>query len=657
MDVVFALVYLGLLVATLVVSRSAATTAVLVAVGVGLSGVLVQFLGTSGMSFAYASLQWWLAATLVAVLGIAVVLRRREPVRMTRTALLVTVVPSLVIIAAFVVGRLLAPGPPGTLTSVGWIITRGSAEDNAKWLNAAAELASGGTVDAWANVGGPLLLLLTLAATLVSTASILFFGGVNQVAVSAGTLVMSEMLLIAMAPFALAPLIEGRIRRGSGGRARPVPWPLLLLGVAILVTGTTLLLYYGHLTLQYTMLVLTLWVTTFLVWRRRGAALVATTLAVITTAEVWFPLNVVALGLLLGGIAAGIWWALRRRRTREALVVAVSFAVVLVLMWEFLSSSIEYSLGVTGSQTAALGTTIGGAVRGVAAIVQVAVPSLPLFSQNGGSEIVSTLFATLTVVSVLGAFLVARDTGGRRYVLRFAPIAVLVTYTVLVTFADYFTVGSGPGYATNKLTYAIAVPTLAATAPVALLALDRGQRSMTALRWFALAGVVMLLVIDTFLPRAVIQLKPSQWPTTSGDPQPYWWPAEVRATADQPLSSNPVGCVYLPQGADKPSVLQNGQRAYSCTRLLTGIAGMESAGQGLVRWTLDEWLSNESQWDHYQQYFNQMIPEARNRKVIILDNDSKVIGIETLQSLMDRYPATTDSGSTSATDGAGSGSS
>lgn len=639
LDVAFAVVYVGLLVATLVVLRSAATAAILVAAGVGLSGVLLQFLGTNGMAVRYSLLQWWLAATFAAILGVAVLLRRREPVRMTRTALLLTAGTSAVVAAAFVASRLFAPGAPGPLTSVGYLITRGSAEDNAKWLNAAAQLASDVTVDAWANVGGPLLLLLTLAATLVSTASVALYGGVNEVAVSAGTLVLSEILLIVLAPFALAPLIEARLRRKPDGRPQPIPWPLLLLGVAIIVTATTLLLPYGHLTLQYTLLVLTLWTAAFLTWRRKGAALVATTLAVITTAEVWFPLNVVALALLIAGIVAGLWWALRRRRPRAALAVAATFGVVLVLMWDFLSSSIEYSLGVSGGASSAAGATLGGAVRGVVALIHAAAPSLTLFSQNGGSEVVSTLFAAITVASVIGALLVLRDVGGRRYALRFAPIAVLVTYTALVTFADYFAVGKGPGYATNKLTFAVAIPTLAATVPIGLLALDRGRRSMTALRWAALAGVAMLLVVDTFLPRAVIQLKPSLWPTTSGDPQPYWWPAEVRATADQPLASNPVGCVYLPQGADKPSVLQDGQRAYSCTRLLTGVAGMEGPGQGLVQWTLDEWLTNESQWDHYQQYFNQMIPEARNRKVILLDDDSKVVGIETLQSLMDRFPA------------------
>ncbi len=58
-----------------------------------------------------------------------------------------------------------------------------------------------------------------------------------------------------------------------------------------------------------------------------------------------------------------------------------------------------------------------------------------------------------------------------------------------------------------------------------------------------------------------------------------------------------------------------------------------------MSWTLDEWLSNESQWDHYQPYFAQMTPEARSRTLILLDDDSQVVGIESLQSLMDRYPA------------------
>ncbi len=226
------------------------------------------------------------------------------------------------------VTRMLAPGAPGPLTAVGYLISRSSAEDNAKWLNAAAELASGAPVDAWANVGGPLLLLLTLAATLIAATSELLYGGLNEVAVSAGTPILGEMLLIVLAPFALSPLIEARIRRTAAQRPQPVPWPLLLLGVAVLVTAVTLLLNYGHLTLQFTLLVLTLWVSAFLTWRRAQGALLLTTIAVITTAEVWFPLNVVALVLLLGLIALGVAGVVRRQRTRESWLL-IGGAVVL----------------------------------------------------------------------------------------------------------------------------------------------------------------------------------------------------------------------------------------------------------------------------------------------------------------------------------------
>ncbi len=652
-DVAFAVAYAVLLVAAIVVSRSLATAAILVAVGVGTSGVLVQFLATNGVEVRYRLLQWWLAVTLAAVVGAGAYLSRGRPNRLTRTAVILVGGSSAVVALGFVAARLLAPGSPGPLTSVGLLITRSSAEDNAKWLNAAAELAAGAPVDAWANVGGPLLLLLTMCATLLSTASIAFYGGVNEVAVSAGTLILAESTMIVLAPFALTPLVEARIRRRVDGRPRPIrsaiPWPMLLLGIAIAVTANTLMLYYGHLTLQYTMIVLALWVSAFVGWRRAGAALVLTTLAVVTVAQVWFPLSPVALILLVAGVGGGLWWGLRRR-DRRALAVAASFGVTLVLMWDFLRSSISYSLGLAGDGASAA-TVVGGAVRGVVAL---AVPTLPLFAQNGGTEIVSTLFAAVTVAAVIAAVVVLREAGGRRYLLRFGPIVVLVGYTILVTFADYFAVGHGPGYATNKLTFAVAVPILAVCLPVGLLAFDRGARAMTALRWAALAGVVMLLVVDTFLPRAVTEFKPSLWPTTSGDPQPYWWPAEVRATADQPLATNPVGCVYLPQGAERPSVLPDGQRAYSCTRILTGVAGQEGPGQALVRWTLDEWLGNTSLWDHYQTYFALMSPDARNRKVILLDDDSRVVGIETLQSLMDRFPARPDD--TGAADGSGAGS-
>jgi hypothetical protein len=150
---------------------------------------------------------------------------------------------------------------------------------------------------------------------------------------------------------------------------------------------------------------------------------------------------------------------------------------------------------------------------------------------------------------------------------------------------------------------------------------------------------MVLLVLDTFIPRALVQVKPNLWPTTNASPQPYWWPAEVRPTANQPVAKNPVGCVYLPQGAERPSVLQDGQRAYSCTRILTGLAGQDVAAAALVQWQLDEWLQNTSNWDHYQTYFAQMSPETKELSVILLNENSEVVGLDTIGGLMQRYPA------------------
>lgn len=634
-DVFLAVVLLALLVAIVVVSRSLTTSALLVSLGIGVSGVALQFASSAGLSVTLATSQWWLLATLLAIVAAAIVLRRRSPQPYVKSAFYLLLGTSVAVALLAVATRFLAPGAPGPLTGVGYLITRTGAEDNAKWLNAAAELAGGTPVDSWANVGGPLLLLLTLSATLISAFSQLLYGGINEVAVSAGSLILSEWLLVVLSPLAVAPLVEARLRTVDGWRR--IPWPYLLLSVAIAVSGVTVLLNLGHLTLQYTILTFTLWVGVFMVSRTVQHARLLATFAVITTAEVWFPINVLTVGLML----AVVVWAIRgiiRNNDRPARYASLAgIVVLLVLMWGFLSSSILYALGIGTSSGTAMGT--GGSAHGVVASI---IPALlPLFASPGGTEIVSAIVGAMTVVAVLGAYLMLRrpQQAGWSSLVPFAPVAAMTLYAILITFADFWAVGDGPGYATNKLTYAITIPILVCAAPIALLHFDRAEKVMTPLRWLALGGVVALLVLDSLLPRAIIQFKPSIWPSTAGDPQPYWWPGEVRPTADQPLTSNPIGCIYLPPGAEKPSVLFNGQRAYSCTRLLTGVAGQDVPAASVVQWTLDEWLQNESMWDKYHRYFELLTPETRARTLILLDNDSKVVGVESIQSLLDRYPA------------------
>lgn len=645
LDIVFAVLFLALPVIALIILRSASAFILLMAGAVGLSGVLMQFVSLTFNPLDYRQTQIWFLVTLIVVIATGRVIRGRVTSRMRLGSLLVIIGSSGVLALTFVVTRLLAPGNPGPLTGVGYLIEHKSAEDNAKWLNTASQLATGLPIDPRTAVGGPLVLLLAVAATLVSAYSVLLYGGVNQLAVAADTLIVAEMMMVVLAPLAIAPLAEARVRwRGaSGSDRRLLPWPFVLLSVGIISASVMLLLYYGHLTLQYVIIAVAVWVISFLAPVAGLPSRFIGTVVLITAAEVWFPINIlasVALAALLVTTARGALRGSGEARRMNIVAFATS-VVVTIVMFDFLRSSIVYALGIG---VPGPGANAAGAGGGSGLISTVDVPSLPLFASPGGTEAVTQILGLLTLAAGLGCIIYfsknARPLASTWVRTKpFLPMLALVSYAVLVTLADFWAVGTGPGYGSKKLTYAIAIPILVGSLPFALMLIDRSARRMTITRWAAVVAVIVLLVLDTFIPRALVQVKPNLWPTTNASPQPYWWPAEVRPTAEQPVAKNPVGCVYLPQGAERPSVLQDGQRAYSCTRILTGLAGQDVAAAALVKWQLDEWLQNTNNWDHYQTYFAQMSPETMALTVILLNENSEVIGLDTIGGLMQRYPA------------------
>ena len=117
----------------------------------------------------------------------------------------------------------------------------------------------------------------------------------------------------------------------------------------------------------------------------------------------------------------------------------------------------------------------------------------------------------------------------------------------------------------------------------------------------------------------------------------------MRDTADQPLTSNPMGCVYLPQGADRPSVLPDGQLAYSCSRIMSGLSGVGEAAGPFVAWQLDEWLQNTSYWDYYAPALNSIPDDVQARSVILLGEKGEIVGLASLDSLLTRFPPQPDS--------------
>jgi hypothetical protein len=93
-----------------------------------------------------------------------------------------------------------------------------------------------------------------------------------------------------------------------------------------------------------------------------------------------------------------------------------------------------------------------------------------------------------------------------------------------------------------------------------------------------------------------------------------------------------------------PSGLSDAQRVYSCTRQLSGLAGADNSAQPLVDWIRREWLTNTPAWTDVYDGLAAMPPDVLAKPVILLDDGSNVIGLESVQSLLQRFPKPTPAG-------------
>jgi hypothetical protein len=350
---------------------------------------------------------------------------------------------------------------------------------------------------------------------------------------------------------------------------------------------------------------------------------------------VWFPLSALSVLVILAMMSYLLVATFRNRGAIRAshaawLAITVGFTY---LLFSFLVSSLKFSLGF-GATTAQV--RVGGGGGGVTTI---ALPSLPLFSDPGGTEEITMTMFILVVLSVLATVWFRSRTRSLTLstALPYFPIIALTAFIAAIFMADFWAVGDGPNYAALKMAYATLFPILVVTLPYLVMVIPGATEvtSMGLLRWFGVGAIVLVFSFDTLYPRALMQLKPRIWPSVSDSP--YWYPAEVRAVGDQDLSTNPIGCIYLPRGAEKPSALPSGQRAYSCTRLLSGVAGVELAAAPIVKWQLDEWLLNTTLWDERHGEFAALPASVLGRSFILLDQDSNVVGVESLGTLVNRY--------------------
>lgn len=662
MDFVLLAAYIALPILALIMVRSLTWLMIALTVAFGLGGALVSVGQQLDVPWDRRSLQLVLLIALIGVVVAALISRgftwRDGPVAMRRQLLAVGV-PMLLIVLAIIAVRRVADAD-GLWSVVTYYINQPVAEDNAKWLDFTAQLAGGGPIHKGVPMGGPLQLFLVLIGTMTTALSVVVLGGVNEVFIAAWTALFAQFGLVVLVPLALAPLVEARVRVGGpkrGWSLTLIPLPLIWLAMLVMVSASFLVTRNGHLTLQFVFLTAGLWVVTFVSGLTGSRSRVLLSLAMVMTATVWLPLNLVAVGILVClfvvlirrlVLAAGSSGGLREYDW-------VSFGALVfigVAMWSPLLSGLIFGANI--STAVAPGALMSGAgVRTMAALVprgETFLEGLQLFTANGGTAATGPILGLLAGASlVLAIAIMSRATVPQagvpeaatrlQRVMPFVPALALIVYVSLLTVADMWVTGSGPHYGALKMMFFVTVVVLSACLPFALMSLDSRRTGLTLVRGSAVVVVAYLLVLDGILPTAAAEIRPAQWPKELLYGVKYWGPAEVKPGAvNQSIASNPVGCVYLPPGAKVPTVLPDGQRLYNCTRILIGLSGMDATAQPLVDWMRREWLTNTGSWMNEYDWLAGMPPEVRAKNLILLDEENRVVGLESIGSLVSRFP-------------------
>ena len=637
LDIAFLIAFVALPVVIWRLSRSVLFLTVGLVLGFGLAGNLVQTLIAVGVGWNVRGLQ---VLGLIVMLVLAVLARLvfEDCEASLRPQIFGVLIPALVIGAGLVVLRLMAPEDPGALSAVGYFINHPLAEDNAKWLHLSAQIADGRSISFNGYAGGPLLMMMATLSPLISVLSMIFLGGVNQVAVAANTVLAVQFFLIAAVPFALAPFAM-KHRRSEGGAGRAVPAALLSISSLFLALASAVVTSYGHLSQQFTFVVLTLWIAAF-ISRAPRWVLLAASLSVATSVSVWVPLNILGLAILIAAVVLTI-----RQRWWSGLGVVLATALV---TFDAIVSSVVYLFGIELTlrlpAVGGIGGSLGADDEAAAAVPRdpgELIASAHLFRAPGAAEETSAVLAVMAGLVALGAaWLLAKklDLSGRQAAIALAPMGILVGYTLATTVADALITGSSPNYGASKMAFTVVVAVLAAGLPYALVAIDADAAGMSVLRWAAAFVVVALLLFDSLLPRAVSALSPLLWKGVDAAAPVYWSAAEVRDTGQQPLDQNPIACVFAPPESTQPTALPLGQESYSCTRLLIGLSGLEGEASIIGDWLLTDWQGQTQSWEQFRDSIDIRSDDIRDRGILIMREDQGLAGLTTVGELIDRNP-------------------
>jgi hypothetical protein len=68
-----------------------------------------------------------------------------------------------------------------------------------------------------------------------------------------------------------------------------------------------------------------------------------------------------------------------------------------------------------------------------------------------------------------------------------------------------------------------------------------------------------------------------------------------------------------------------------------GLSGADTTGQPLVDWQRREWLTNTAAWDNEYPGLITLPESLRQKDFILMNEINEVVGLDSVQSFMDRY--------------------
>jgi len=504
---------------------------------------------------------------------------------------------SLFVFSLTLCGRLLSDGQQHfAISNIRFL----SAEDNAKWLNVAAELVSGDQL-AIPGVGGICVVLFAIVASFYRSIAPILNLSSSEVSIVVSTVVSSYLLLIVLSPLTLVSH-----RREGTSLVRQLLqdiFPSLFL-VAALVR----LMQLGH----FVSILFVLFGVTFfncglnLGQSRSNSIHSKIDFLIIMTAfcSLWLPFQIATFfaGLATVGVLIRYLIQLNVGQYPKILigkVVLVFFGSVSVSV-----HALSYVLGDTTSDSNRVND---------------------LFSAGGGTASYSFFERILLLFLLLLFLFFSRQNSWTIFTLNIFFIAGLS-----VSLLDYLVTG-GLHYGSQKLEYlqiSILLPCL--LGPAISLAIKYFGSSMPALRTVSVVTCASFLALHSGSFGTWVDLaRSTTWPSSSSDVGQDW---QSTLSANEPdgqaLTETPITCGIEFAPNDLLSLDYN---TYLCTRILHSVAGLENRdSNSLITWQL------RGDAEKSIQFLSRLPDLIKDRKILVLNPDYSVRRLETIRSYLDR---------------------